>query len=587
MKKAYSKNYDIFISYRREHGAETAKHLRDILVGKGYRVFFDTDSLRNGNFDTALFDVIKNCKDFIIILQPGTLDRCVNEGDWVRMELSCALQNNKNVIPILGSDFKFPETLPEDINSVRYKNGIKVVLMYFDAVVEKLESFLESTPVIKTRRNILLGIAAVGIAAVCASAFLIPRNNTRTEPPAASAETAAAPAPSPETTPEPAPSVAESAEDAAKTEETAEESPAGAAETAAEETVAESAPSENPSETRSLLKEEWFDKNSWDKAGDWPVFGSGFTRKEIRSVTFLSANSSAPEDAWDISRDGDRSCLAWVTGGTGNRSLFISGEGRIVAPEDCTGMFCGYENASSIVFGDVLDTSEVRSAASLFMGCRELKALDLSGFDTSAAADGSFMFFGCTQLQDLDVTSFDTSHMTDMQAMFFGCGSLRKLDVSGFDTSSARDLNNMFAGCSSLEELDVRGFDTSAAANLEAMFFNCAGLPELDLGGFDTSAAVSMNKMFYSCRKLTEIDLGTFNFSAAADLREMFSECAGLTSLKLNALPSEPAAQTGGMFAGCTALADVYYIGSEDGPEVSLLEEELPAAAQLHFEPEE
>ena len=45
------KKYDIFISYRRNLGAETAKHLRDVLQAKGYRVFFDTDTLSSGNFN--------------------------------------------------------------------------------------------------------------------------------------------------------------------------------------------------------------------------------------------------------------------------------------------------------------------------------------------------------------------------------------------------------------------------------------------------------------------------------------------------------------------------------------------------------
>ena len=95
MKKAKASNasYDIFISYRRDNGWDTAKHLRDILTAKGYSVFFDVDSLRSGNFNTALLDVIKNCTDFIIILSPNSLDRCVNEGDWVRRELACALQS--------------------------------------------------------------------------------------------------------------------------------------------------------------------------------------------------------------------------------------------------------------------------------------------------------------------------------------------------------------------------------------------------------------------------------------------------------------------------------------------------------------
>ena len=46
--------YDIFISYRREGGYDTAKHLNDLLVRDGYIVSFDIDTLRSGDFDTQL-----------------------------------------------------------------------------------------------------------------------------------------------------------------------------------------------------------------------------------------------------------------------------------------------------------------------------------------------------------------------------------------------------------------------------------------------------------------------------------------------------------------------------------------------------
>ena len=113
------KKYDIFISYRRDGGAETAKHLRDILTAKGYSVFFDTDSLRNGAFNQELINVIRNCKDFILILSPNALDRCVNDGDWVRQEIACALESDKNIVPVMHKNFRFPEKLPDDIDNVR------------------------------------------------------------------------------------------------------------------------------------------------------------------------------------------------------------------------------------------------------------------------------------------------------------------------------------------------------------------------------------------------------------------------------------------------------------------------------------
>ncbi len=140
------KQYDVFISYRRAGGADTAKHLRDVLTDKGYRVFFDTDSLRSGDFDVQLLEVIRGCRDFILILSPGALDRCENEKDWLRQELACALENGKNVVPVIASGFSFPETLPQEIDAVRTKQGVAATVEYFDAVVEKLCSYLTESP---------------------------------------------------------------------------------------------------------------------------------------------------------------------------------------------------------------------------------------------------------------------------------------------------------------------------------------------------------------------------------------------------------------------------------------------------------
>ena len=53
--------YDVFISYRREGGYDTAKHLNDLLVRDGYRVSFDIDTLRNGDFDVQLLERIEEC----------------------------------------------------------------------------------------------------------------------------------------------------------------------------------------------------------------------------------------------------------------------------------------------------------------------------------------------------------------------------------------------------------------------------------------------------------------------------------------------------------------------------------------------
>lgn len=138
--------YDIFISYRRDNGEQSAKAIYDRLRDKGYHVFLDVETLRSGAFNEKLYTVIEECRDVLVILSPNALDRCVNEDDWVRLEVAHAIKRGKNVIPIMLRGFEFPEKLPEDLEPLRYQNGIPASVEFFDAFMDKLYRFLRSKP---------------------------------------------------------------------------------------------------------------------------------------------------------------------------------------------------------------------------------------------------------------------------------------------------------------------------------------------------------------------------------------------------------------------------------------------------------
>lgn len=144
--------YDIFLSYRREGGYETAKHLYDLLTRDGYSVSFDIDTLKQGDFDRQLLSRIDACKDFILIVDSHCFDRTLNGcpagQDWLRCELAHALLKGKNIIPVfLAGVDGFPSQLPDDINQVSTKNGPKYNRDYFDAFYHRLkEDFLLAKP---------------------------------------------------------------------------------------------------------------------------------------------------------------------------------------------------------------------------------------------------------------------------------------------------------------------------------------------------------------------------------------------------------------------------------------------------------
>lgn len=146
--------HQIFISYRRDGGEAMAQLLHDRLTNKGFSVFYDIESLKSGPFDTKIYTKIEECDDFLLVLPAQSLDRCIYDEDWVRTEIRHALQNHKNIIPIIMRGFVFPDNLPEDISAVSRINGISFENMeYLDAKIERVISMLISKPLHNFKTN--------------------------------------------------------------------------------------------------------------------------------------------------------------------------------------------------------------------------------------------------------------------------------------------------------------------------------------------------------------------------------------------------------------------------------------------------
>uniref|UniRef100_A0A6G1S8W9 ADP-ribosyl cyclase/cyclic ADP-ribose hydrolase n=1 Tax=Aceria tosichella TaxID=561515 RepID=A0A6G1S8W9_9ACAR len=143
---ADQKTLDVFVSYRRSTGSQLASLLKVHLQLRGFSVFIDVERLEAGKFDNNLLESIRMAKNFILVLSPNALDRCIGDHeckDWVHKEIVAALASNCNIIPIIDNfHWPDPEQLPEDMRSVSYFNGIRWIHDYQDACVDKVERFI-------------------------------------------------------------------------------------------------------------------------------------------------------------------------------------------------------------------------------------------------------------------------------------------------------------------------------------------------------------------------------------------------------------------------------------------------------------
>jgi len=140
------KTLDCFISYRRSNGSQLASLLKVHLELRGFSCFIDVERLEAGKFDNNLLKSIRQAQNFLLVLTPSALDRCIQDSeqkDWVHKEVVEALQSKCNIIPVIDS-FQWPEQdeLPEDMRAVTTFNGVSWIHDYQEACVDKIERFL-------------------------------------------------------------------------------------------------------------------------------------------------------------------------------------------------------------------------------------------------------------------------------------------------------------------------------------------------------------------------------------------------------------------------------------------------------------
>jgi hypothetical protein len=141
-----NREFDIFISYRRDKGSEIARFLSEKLRDNGYRVFLDVDALSRGEWDKELRQRIEQCADFVAVITDGYFDRCTNQGDVVRREIAHALDYKRNIMPFFVGAARIPAELPTDIQGIASHNGVRYVHEYAEQSIHKLGSFLSSLP---------------------------------------------------------------------------------------------------------------------------------------------------------------------------------------------------------------------------------------------------------------------------------------------------------------------------------------------------------------------------------------------------------------------------------------------------------
>lgn len=139
----------VFISYRRQFDEVTARMVKQELTARGFDVFLDVDDLGpSPRFDERLLEEIDRRVNFVLILSPGSLDRCENENDWLRVEITHALATGRKIVPLTRGGFELTtdSKLPDAIVAIPLHNAVAYSSTYHRAAIEMLIAFLCAPP---------------------------------------------------------------------------------------------------------------------------------------------------------------------------------------------------------------------------------------------------------------------------------------------------------------------------------------------------------------------------------------------------------------------------------------------------------
>src|SRR5580698_2136517 len=132
----------VFISYRRTN-AFGALAIFQYLTHHGYDVFFDYDGIPSGDFETSILENIQARAHFLVLLTPSALERCSEPGDWLRREIETAIDEKRNIVPLMLEGFSFStpaiaDQLTGKLALLRKYQAVGVSAEYVFAAMEKL-----------------------------------------------------------------------------------------------------------------------------------------------------------------------------------------------------------------------------------------------------------------------------------------------------------------------------------------------------------------------------------------------------------------------------------------------------------------
>ena len=136
-----AEEYDIFISYRRfedearqKENISKARSLSETFARRGFKVFFDQNERTAKALKEKILPAVRNSRCFVLLLTEKCLERCKNEGDWMRQEIEEAQKAGRTIVPVTldSAVERWPNDLPESLLFLSDNGGKDITNIHND-----------------------------------------------------------------------------------------------------------------------------------------------------------------------------------------------------------------------------------------------------------------------------------------------------------------------------------------------------------------------------------------------------------------------------------------------------------------------
>jgi len=140
----------VFLSYRRTNAAWALAIFHSLSRHK-LDVFFDFTGLASGDFERVILANIRARAHFLVLLTPSALERCHEPGDYFRLEIETAIEEKRNIVPLMLEGFEFnspgiSQQLTGRLAVLKHYGALRVPVEFFDEAMNRLYEKYMSVP---------------------------------------------------------------------------------------------------------------------------------------------------------------------------------------------------------------------------------------------------------------------------------------------------------------------------------------------------------------------------------------------------------------------------------------------------------